>query len=110
MRPGYHSVNPYFVVAGVEGLIRFLGSTFGATERGERELRADRSIDHAEVQLGDSVLMISEASTTTPARPCVHFAYVEDVDSVFRKGLSAGARSRFGSSITKLQTVAGAWR
>lgn len=92
MRPGYHSVNPYFVVGGVEDFIRFLGNTFGATERGERELRADGRIDHAEVQIGDSVLMLSEASTATPARPCVNFVYVEDVDSIFRKALSAGAK------------------
>ena len=91
MRPGYHSVNPYFVVGGVEDFIRFLANTFGATERGEREMRADGRIDHAEVQIGDSVLMISEASTATPARPCVNFAYVEDVDNVFRNALSAGA-------------------
>jgi PhnB protein len=91
VRPGYHSVNPYFVVGGVEDFIRFLANAFGAKERGEREMRADGSIDHAEVQIGDSVLMISEASTPAPARPCVNFAYVEDADTVFRNALSAGA-------------------
>jgi uncharacterized glyoxalase superfamily protein PhnB len=79
------------VVKGVEQLIRFLADTFGAVERGERELRADGGIDHAEVQIGDSVVLLSEASADTPARPCVNFAYVADVDSVFRKAVDAGA-------------------
>jgi PhnB protein len=92
VRPGYHSVNPYIVVAGVEGLIGFLGDALGAVERGERELRPDGGIDHAEVQIGDSIMMLSEASAETPARPSVNFAYVEDVDTVFQKALSAGAR------------------
>src|SRR5262245_45844044 len=91
VRPGYQSVNAYIVVAGVESLIRFLSDALGAEERGERELRADGDIDHAEVQLGDSVVMLSEASADAPARPCVNFVYVQDVDDAFRKALSAGA-------------------
>jgi PhnB protein len=92
VRPGYHSVNAYIVVAGVERLIAFLGDALGGVERGGRELRPDGAIDHAEVQIGDSVVMLSEASAETPARPSVNFAYVEDVDTVFQRALSAGAR------------------
>jgi PhnB protein len=88
---GYHSVNPYIVVEGVEGVIRFLIDVFAGTERGEREISADGAIDHAEVQIGDSVVMLSEASAKYPARPCVHFVYVEDVDAVFQTAMSLGA-------------------
>ena len=63
---GYHSVNPYIVVAGVESLIDFLRDVFDGIERGERELSADGTIGHAEVEIGDSVVMLSEA---TPAYP-----------------------------------------
>jgi PhnB protein len=88
---GYHSVNPYIVVEGVERLIAFLGHTFGSAEHGEREIRSDGTIGHAEVRIGDSVVMLSEATAEYPGRPCVHFVYVDDVDEVFRRALAAGA-------------------
>ena len=87
---GYHSVNPYIVVAGVERLIGFLRDVFDGCERGEREVSADGTIEHAEVEIGDSVVMLSEARPAYPPRPCVNFAYVADVDAVFRKAVSAG--------------------
>jgi PhnB protein len=89
---GYHSVNPYIVVDGVEGLIEFLGVVFGGVEKGGREIRHDGTIGHADVRIGDSVVMLSEATPEYPARPCVQFAYVDDVDVVFEKALAAGAK------------------
>jgi PhnB protein len=88
---GYHSVNPYIVVEGVESLIGFLSVVFGGDEHGDREVSADGAIAHAEVRIGDSVVMLSDASAAYPARPCVHFVYVEDVDAVFEKAVNAGA-------------------
>ena len=88
---GYHSVNPYIVVEGVERIIDFLGEVFGGVEQGVREIRSDGTIGHAGVRIGDSLAMLSEASPDYPARPCVHFAYVDDVDAVFSKALRAGA-------------------
>jgi PhnB protein len=88
---GYHSVNPYIVVEGVERLIGFLDEAFGGVEHGEREIRSDGTVGHAEVQIGDSVVMLSEATVEYPARPCVCFAYVDDADEVFRRALAAGA-------------------
>jgi PhnB protein len=88
---GYHSVNPYIVVAGVESMIGFLRDVFEGSERGVREVAADGTIGHAEVEIGDSVVMLSEATSVYPPRACVNFAYVTDVDAVFRKALTAGA-------------------
>jgi PhnB protein len=88
---GYHSVNPYIVVNGVEGMLRFLSDVFGGIEHGDREVSTEGVISHAEIRIGDSVVMLSEASETYPARPCVNFVYVEDVDAVFQKALGAGA-------------------
>jgi PhnB protein len=90
---GYHNVNPYIVVQGVEGLIAFLGEVFDGVEQGQREIKPDGTIGHANVRIGDSVLMLSEASADYPARPCVHFAYVDNVDAVFRNALRAGAEA-----------------
>ena len=88
---GYHSVNPYIVVTRVQDLVGFLHDVLGGIERGEREVAADGTIGHAEVQIGDSVVMLSEATTAYPARPSVCFAYVANVDSVVRKAVAAGA-------------------
>jgi len=87
---GYHTVNPYIVVEGVETLLHFLRVVFGATELGEREVSEDGRIDHAEVQIGDSVVMVSEASPVYPARPSVFFVYVPNVDTVFLRAQSEG--------------------
>ena len=65
---GYHSVNPYIVVDDAERLIHFLVEVFGAVEQG-RALRPDGRIDHADVRIGDSLVMLSEASQQYPADP-----------------------------------------
>jgi hypothetical protein len=72
---GYHSVNPYIVVDDAERLVHFLVEVFGAVEQG-RALRPDGRIDHGDVRIGDSLVMLGEASDQYPARPCVHFVYV----------------------------------
>jgi PhnB protein len=89
---GYHSVNPYLVADGVEDLIAFLTRVFGGTEI-ERELREDGRVDHGVVRIGDSIVMLSEASERYPARPSVHFAYVDDVDACHRTAVETGATS-----------------
>ena len=76
---------------GVEGLLRFLGEVFEGIEHGDREVSTAGAISHAEIRIGDSIVMLSEASTTYPARPCVNFVYFEDVDAVFEKAVGAGA-------------------
>lgn len=90
---GYHSVNPYIVVEDVERLIAFLTDVFAAVEGKEREIRRDGSIGHADVRIGDSLVMLSSATPEFPARPCVNFVYVDDVDSAFEKAIRAGATS-----------------
>lgn len=90
---GYHSVNPYIVVDDAERLIAFLGAVFAGNEQGTRELKPDGRIGHADVRIGDSLVMVSDASEAFPARPCVLFVYVDDVDSTHRAALVAGATS-----------------
>ncbi|MGI8418470.1 MAG: VOC family protein [Nakamurella sp.] len=90
--PGYHSVNPYFVVTNVERFIEFLVEVLQGVEVGEREIRDDGAIDHADVMIGDSLIMMSESSEQYPARPSVSFAYVDDVDATFGRALLAGSR------------------
>jgi PhnB protein len=90
---GYHSVNPYFVVADLPSFIAFLVNVFHGVEQREREMRADGTTAHADVLVGDSLVMMSQADAKYAARPAVHFAYVEDVDATYVRALDAGSTS-----------------
>lgn len=89
---GYNAVSPYLVVAGAEREMAFLEEVFGA-ERLRRYEKEDGSIMHAEVRVGDTVVMLGDAAGEWPAVPCHLHVYVEDVDAVYRKALAAGATS-----------------
>ena len=65
---GSRNVTPYLVVTGVDRLIEFLKQVFGAEEK-ERFTRPDGVVSHAEVKLGDSLIMMGEASEQWQARP-----------------------------------------
>jgi PhnB protein len=89
---GYRTVTPYLVVRNAPRLIQFLQQAFGATEL-MRSLRPDGSVMHAEVSIGDSRVMIGEASDAWPPMPgCVHL-YVVDTDALYHLALQAGATS-----------------
>jgi PhnB protein len=90
---GFHSVNPYLVVDDAVRFIEFLVAVFAGTEQGARELTPDGLIGHADVRIGDAVVMISDASSAYPARPSVLFAYTGDVDETYRTALAAGVTS-----------------
>ena len=91
-RPGYHTVTPYLVVAGAGRLIEFLTAAFDASEF-IRDSLPDGTIRHAEVRIGDSTVMLSDARPDSPAMPSMVFLYVEDADEASRKALAAGATS-----------------
>jgi PhnB protein len=88
----YHSVTPYLVVQGVPKLLDFMKQTFNSTEL-ERVPRPDGTISHAEVRIGDSVVMMGEASAQSKPMPTMLYVYVEDVDAVYKRALKAGAKS-----------------
>jgi uncharacterized glyoxalase superfamily protein PhnB len=91
---GYHSVTPYLVVPRVKELIPFLKRAFGAVERFPPMTRDDGTIAHAELQLGDSVVMMGEASAEWPPMPSTLHVYAdEEVDAVYRRAVEAGATS-----------------
>lgn len=89
---GYHTVTPYLIVEDAEGVISFLREAFGAEEL-YRMSAPDGGVMHAEVQLGDSRLMLGGASEQWPAMPAVIYLYVEDVDASYRRAIAAGATS-----------------
>jgi uncharacterized glyoxalase superfamily protein PhnB len=89
---GYHSVTPYLIVEGASRLIDFMKQAFGAHEI-ERMAMPDGTIRHAEVKVGDSMIMMGEAGGEWKAMPFSLYLYVDDADAVYRRALQAGATS-----------------
>ena len=89
---GYHTITPFLVVPGAAKVIDFLKQTFDATERG-RHLNPNGGIVHAEVKVGDSIVMLGEPETRDKAMPITLYIYVQDVDAVYKRGMQAGATS-----------------
>jgi PhnB protein len=89
---GYHTVTPYLAVSGADRLMAFLSQAFDAQER-HRSTRPDGSIWHAEVRIGDSVVMLAEALDPWKPMPSTLYLYVPDTDATYRRALEAGATS-----------------
>ncbi len=95
---GYPQVIPYLCVDGANEAIEFYRSVFGATER-MRMPMPDGRVGHAELQIGDSVVMLADESPEMGVRgpkaiggsPVTMSVYVEDVDQVFSRAIAAGA-------------------
>lgn len=91
IREGYR-VTPYLVVADAARLLDFLKQAFQAVET-HRTLGPDGSIRHAEVRIGDSMVMLCEAQGQWKPMPCALYLYVEDADAIYRQAMQAGATS-----------------
>ncbi len=89
---GYHSVTPYLTVRGVARLSEFVKLAFDATEKG-RFSGPDGSIMHAEVRIGDSMVMMGEPHGDVKPMPGMLHLYVSDVDETYRRAIAAGAKS-----------------
>jgi PhnB protein len=87
LRPGAHSVNPYLVVDDPDALIAFLGRSLNAREI-DRSVFEGRTM-HAEIQIGDSIVMIGAARGGPPSL----YVYVDDCDAAYARALDAGAES-----------------
>ena len=86
---GYHTATPYLLVDGVAREIDWLQAAFGAIETG-RLTRPDGSLMHAEMQMGDSRVMLGEPMGEFDAMPASIFLYVDDCDAAFERALAAG--------------------
>jgi PhnB protein len=95
VREGFHTLTPYLIVADAPALIDFVAKVFGATET----VRAIGSAGgvHAEVRIGDSMLMIGggapDLSWRGEPRTTALHVYVEDTDATYARALDAGAVS-----------------
>ena len=95
---GYHTVTPYVAVDDAAQAIDFYKRAFGAKERMRMEAPGGK-IGHAELQIGDSLVMLSDPFPQSSVRPPKElggtsagvFLYVEDVDAVVKQAVDAGA-------------------
>ena len=95
----YSRMSPYLAVKNAGKAIEFYKTVFGATER-MRMPGPNGTIGHAELQFGDTVLMLADecpgmgfkGPDIEGARSVMLHLYVEDVDKVFNEAISAGAK------------------
>jgi PhnB protein len=97
---GYHSVTPTLTISGASDAIEFYKKAFDAKEINRFSGPDGKSVMHAEIRIGDSAIMLSDEipqmgalspkSTGGPSGGI--YLYVNDVDAVFNKAVSAGAK------------------
>ena len=94
---GYSTVTPSIVVTDAKRAIDFYKKALGATER-EQFRGPDGKIMHAEIQIGTSIVMLSDevmgqrSAQSIGGSPVSFYLYVEDCDTAFKKALSAGGK------------------
>lgn len=84
----YNDLSPYLIVSSANGLMEFLEKALGATRI--QAFEHEGRVMHAEMQVGDSVLMLADASEQYPAVKSVMHLYLADVDAAFASSLAAG--------------------
>lgn len=89
---GYHTITPCLVVEGAEKLIKFIENIFNGEVKSK--MQGDNGkIAHAEIKIGDSMLMLADACEEWNASQTMLYLYVEDTDATYLKALDAGAIS-----------------
>lgn len=94
---GYHSATPYLIVDGAARAIDFYTRAFGAKELMRVPAPGGR-IGHAEIKIGDSVIMLADEHPEIQARGPQHYGgspvsillYVDDVDALYKQAIAAG--------------------
>jgi PhnB protein len=89
---GYGTVTPWIISEDSAKLIRFLEQAFGAKEKaGSRMLNKQGGVDHVEVQIGDSTIMLFDSHESWPVTPAFIRLFLEDADQAYERALAAGA-------------------
>jgi PhnB protein len=99
---GYHTVTPMFVFRDSLRAIEFYKLAFGAGELFVMPGPDGKGVMHAEIRIGDSIIMMSDENPCQPCKsaetsggsPVSLYIYVKDVDSAFHKAVAAGAATQ----------------
>jgi len=89
----YRTLTPYLVVPDAATEMSFLRTAFGATEV-SCQRNIDGTVMHAELKIGDSLVMLGQARGEWKALPAALYLWVHDVDAVYARALEAGAASQ----------------
>ncbi len=89
---GYSTIIPYIIVNDAAGFIRFMTEVFDAQEMVRRKRDGD-AILHAEIKVGDSIIMFADAIGEHAPAPLSIFIYVPDADITFAKAIDHGAKT-----------------
>ena len=97
---GYHSITPYLCVKDVASAIEFYEKAFGAAESGARLTDPEGKVLHAEIEIGDSKIMLTDefqdygalSPETLGGSPVRMALYVEDADALTSQAVAAGAK------------------
>jgi PhnB protein len=88
----YQHVMPYLIVAGAAAFVEFAKAIFDAKET-YRVMRDAQTIQHAEVMIGQSTVMLADSTPQYAPCPAGMFVYVDDADKRYAMALAAGAES-----------------
>ncbi len=89
---GYHTVTPFIPIASVDKVLEFIEKAFGGVMV-DRIVEADGVVTHAEVRIGDSMVMLGDPRDPARVMPAVLYLYVPDVDATYQAALGAGGES-----------------
>ncbi|HYL80549.1 MAG TPA: VOC family protein [Candidatus Acidoferrum sp.] len=89
---GYHTVTPHLTVQGASKVLDFVKRAFDAKEI-HRMAHPDGTLMHAEIKIGDSIVMMGEARGGCQPMPSSLYLYVPDAYAVYKRALQAGATS-----------------
>ena len=89
----YRTVTPYLVVRDGDAELRFLSAAFGGVEQ-MCQRRDDGTVMHAEVRIGDSLVMLGQAGGAWKELPAALYLWLDNVDEAYAKAVSAGATSQ----------------
>ncbi|MEW6221222.1 MAG: VOC family protein [Thermodesulfobacteriota bacterium] len=99
---GFHTVTPMLVFKDARRAIEFYKKALGARERFSMPGPDGRGVMHAELAIGNSVIMMGEEHPGEPCKsaetaggsPVSFYVYVPDADAACRQAVAAGASSR----------------
>ena len=97
---GYHSIQPYLMFTNCVEAMAFFAKAFGATEKLRMKDDNGRTV-HAELQIGDSIIMMADEHPEIEAFAAPHYGgspvslmlYIDDCDTTYNQALAAGATS-----------------
>ena len=89
---GYQQIMPYLIIKNAPAFFEFTQRVFGAVEK-YKAMRDESLIMHAEISIGNGVIMFADATEIYHECPAGMFVYVDDCDAVYKRGIQNGAIS-----------------